>query len=96
MLSHPNIEVNSDINPRNEEIYWNWKVCFKYKGDAFMWGYDNTIYLLNRDNAPKKRNASHQNERNDEFFCIHINELPDITQQGLLVRLTRLAEEARQ
>ena len=59
-----------------------------------MWGYDNKVYLLNRINEPKKRDANHKNERDDKFFCIHMNELPEVTQQDLLIRLTRLAEEA--
>ena len=59
-----------------------------------MWGYDNIIYLLNRNNDPKKRDSNHKNERNDKYFCIYMSELPDISQQGLLIRLTRLAEEA--
>lgn len=94
MLSHPNIEVNADENSCNEGVYWNWRVFFKYNGNSFMWGYDNKVYLLNRINEPKKRDANHKNERDDKFFCIHMNELPEVTQQGLLIRLTRLAEEA--
>lgn len=94
MLSHPNIEVNADDNSCNQGVYWNWRVYFKYNENSFMWGYDNIIYLLNRINEPKKRDSSHKNERNDKYFCIHMNELPDISQKGLLIRLTRLAEEA--
>lgn len=94
MLSHPNIEVDSEENPCNQGIYWNWKVFFKYKGNSFMWGYDNVIYLLNRIDEPKKRDSNHKNERNDKYFCIHMSELPNVSQQGLLTRLTRLAEEA--
>ena len=93
LLAHPNIEVE-DENPCNEGIYWDWRVYFKYKGNSFMWGYDNKVYLLNRIYEPKKRDANHKNERNDKFFCIHMNELPEVTQKGLLTRLTRLAEEA--
>lgn len=94
MLSHPNIEVNTDENSCNEGVYWNWRVYFKYNGNSFMWGYDNKVYLLNRINEPKKRDTNHKNDKNDKYFCIHMNELPNITQQGLLIRLTRLAEEA--
>ena len=94
LLAHPNIEVDVDKNSCNEGICWDWRVNFKYKGNAFMWGYDNKVYLLNRKNEPKKRDAKHKNERNDKFFCIHMNELPEVTQKGLLFRLTRLAEEA--
>jgi hypothetical protein len=94
MLSHPNIEVDSDANSCNQGIFWNWRVYFKYNGNSFMWGYDNIIYLLNRNNDPKKRDSNHKNERNDKYFCIYMSELPDISQQGLLIRLTRLAEEA--
>jgi hypothetical protein len=94
MLSHPNIEVNADENSCNEGVYWNWRVFFKYNGNSFMWGYDNKVYLLNRINEPKKRDAKHQNKRKDKYFCIHMDELLEITQQGLLKRLTRLAEEA--
>ncbi len=94
MLSHPDIEVDADINSFNEGVYWNWRVYFKYKGNSFMWGYDNKVYLLNRINEPKKRDANHKNERKDKFFCIHMNKLPEVTQQGLLTRLTRLAKEA--
>lgn len=93
LLAHPNIEVD-DENSCNEGIYWDWRVKFKYKGNSFMWGYDNKVYLLNRINEPKKRDANHKNERNDKFFCIHMNELPEVTQKGLLCRLTHLAEEA--
>ena len=94
MLSHPQIEVDTDKNPCNEGIYWNWKVYFKYNGNSFMWEYDNKIYLLNRINEPKKRDSKHKNERNDKFFYIHMGELPKVTQQDLLIRLTRLADEA--
>lgn len=94
MLSHPNIEVNADENSCNEGVYWNWRVFFKYNGNSFMWGYDNKVYLLNRINEPKKRDAKHQNKRKDKYFCIHMDELLEITQQGLLKRLSRLAEEA--
>ena len=94
LLAHPNIEVDVDKNSCNEGICWDWRVNFKYKGNAFMWGYDNKVYLLNRKNEPKKRDSNHKNERDDKYFCIHMNELPDISQQGLLIRLTHLAEEA--
>ena len=94
LLSHPNIEVNADENSCNEGVYWNWRVFFNYNDNSFRWDYDNMIYLLNRINEPKKRDSSHKNERNDKFFCIHMNELPEVTQQGLLIRLTRLADEA--
>ena len=94
MLSHPNIEVDSDVNSCNQGIFWDWRVYFNYNGNSFMWGYDNIIYLLNRINEPKKRDSNHKNERDDKYFCIHMNELPDISQQGLLIRLTHLAKEA--
>lgn len=94
MLSHPNIEVDADGNQCNEGVYWNWNVNFKYNGNSFRWGYNNKVYLLNQINGPKKRDAKHQNKRKDEYFCIHMDELPEVTQQGLLKRLTRLAEEA--
>ena len=94
MLSHPNIEVNADDNSCNQGVFWNWRVYFKYNDNSFMWGYDNIIYLLNRINEPKKRDSNHKNERDDKYFCIHMNELPDVSQKGLLIRLTRLAEEA--
>lgn len=95
MLCHPNIEVETDTNPCNEGIYWNWRVYFNYNTHSYMWGYDNKIYLLNRLNEPKKRDSSHKNDRHDKFFCIHMNELPDVSQQGMLFRLTRLAEETK-
>lgn len=94
MLSHPNIEVNVDVNSCNEGVYWNWRVYFKYNSSSFMWGYDNNIYFLNRTNEPKKRDAKHKNEINDKYFCIHMNNIRDITQQSLLMRLTKLANEA--
>lgn len=94
LLHHPGITVDEDVNPEVEGIYWQWRVFFNYKGNSFMWHYDNTIYLLNRQNNPKRRDAKHNNDRNDKYFCIHMNELPDVTQQGLLVRLSLLAEEA--
>lgn len=93
MLTHPNIKVDDD-NSCNEGIYWNWRVFFVYNGSSYMWRYDNIIYLLNRINEPKKRDANHKNDKNDKYFCIHMNELPEISQQGLLVRLTRLSDEA--
>lgn len=91
MLSHPNIEVDADCN---EGIYWNWRIRFRYNGNSFEWVYDNNVYLLNRTDEPKKRDAKHKNKDNDEYFCIHMNNFPDITQQGFLKRLTNLANEA--
>ena len=91
MLSHPNIEVDADCN---EGIYWNWRVIFRYNGNSFEWVYDNNVYLLNRTDKPKKRDAKHKNKDNDEYFCIDMDKFPDITQHGFLMRLTNLANEA--
>lgn len=88
MLRHPSIEVDPDENPCNQGVFWNWTVYFKYKGNSFCWGNDNIIYLLqkNRVKEPKKRG--------NKYFCINMKELPDISTRGLLIRLTRLADEA--
>lgn len=94
MLSHPNIEVDANINPCNEGVYWDWRVYFRYSGSSFMWVYDNNIYLLNQTNEPKKRGVKHKDKDNDKYFCIHMNNLQEITQQGFLRRLTNLAKEA--
>ncbi|MDE6690024.1 MAG: DUF262 domain-containing protein [Prevotella sp.] len=93
LLHHPNITVD-EKNLDVEGIYWKWDVFFNYKGNSFKWSYDNKIYLLNRQNNPKRRNSRHINDRNDEYFCINMNELPEVTHQGLLVRLSRIAKEA--
>lgn len=91
MLSHPNIEVDADCN---EGIYWNWRNRFRYNDNSYEWVYDNNVYLLNQTGEYKKRDTIHKNEDNDEYFCIHMNNFPDITQQGFLKRLTNLANEA--
>ncbi len=94
MLSHPSIEVNPDENSCNQGVYWKFNVCFKYNGNSFMWVYENKVYLLNQVNERMKRDANHKNERNDKYFCVYMNELPDVTQQDFLNLLTGLAEEA--
>lgn len=88
MLRHPSIEVDPKENSCNQGVFWNWTVYFKYKGNSFSWGNDNIIYLLqkNRVKEPKKRG--------NKYFCINMKELPDISTRGLLIRLTRLADEA--
>lgn len=88
MLRHPSIEVDTGENRCNQGVFWKWTVYFKYKGNSFSWGYDNIIYLLqkNRVKEPKKRG--------NKYFYINMKELPDISTRGLLIRLTRLADEA--
>lgn len=93
LLHHRNIEVDAE-NYDNNGIYWNWSITFKYNGYSFKWDYKNDIYLLNRQNNPKRRDAHHKNSANDEYFCIHMNKFVDITQQGLLIRLTNLIKES--
>ena len=94
LLCHPNIDVDEENNPCSEGIFWDWRVFFNYNEQSYMWHYNNDIYLLNKQNNPKRRDSQHKNKDGDEFFCIHMNELPNVTQQGLLIRLTRLAQEA--
>lgn len=90
LLSHPKIQVD---NPCKEGVYWSWSVYFKYNGSSFMWDYDNVIYLCDNDEV-MERDAKHKNDNEDQYFSIDMDLLPDLSQQGLLVRLTRLANEA--
>ena len=94
-LHHPNIEVNLETNPECEGIYWKWTVSFDYNNYSYLWDYNNKVYLLNRQQNKKKRDSKHRNDRGDEYFCIHMNELTDISQQAFLIRLTNLAKEAK-
>ena len=93
-LHHPNMIVDTQLNPECQGIYWNWRVYFEYNGKSYYWDNGNKVYLLNRQNNPKRRDANHKNDRGDEFFCIHMNELIDISQQSFLIRLSNLAKEA--
>ncbi len=93
LLHHPSIEIDQ-YNPECEGVYWNWRVFFDYNDHSYLWDNNNKVYLLNKQNNPKKRGSKHQNSKEDEFFCVHMNELLDITQQSFLIRLTNLAKEA--
>ena len=89
LLHHNNIIVDAyDYN----RIFWGWKINFDYRGNSYRWDDRNYIYLLNRLGNPKRR--SRKNKIGDEFFCVHMNELQEITQQGFLIRLTGLAKES--
>lgn len=94
LLHHPNIHVNENQNPECEGVYWDWTIYFDYNGSSYLWDNQNKVYLLNRQNNKKKRDSQHKNEKEDKYFCIHMDELLDITQQGFLMRLTNLAREA--
>lgn len=94
LLHNDNIYVDKERNPECQGIYWNWTIYFNYNNHSYYWDNRNKIYLLNKQNNPKKRDSNHKNEKGDEYFCIHMDELPDVSQKGLLIRLTRLAEEA--
>jgi len=89
LLHHSKIEPYSKDY---EGIFWGWNIYFYYNGNSYKWDYTNDIYLLNRLDHQKKR--PHKNDNGDEYFCIHMNEMQEITQQGLLIRLTNLAKEA--
>lgn len=94
LLHHPNISVDED-NPKVEGIYWQWNVFFKYNGNSYQWDNLNNIYLLNQQEERIRRDSMHKNDKsNDDYFCIPMDELPDITQKGLLAKLTKLAKEA--
>ena len=95
LLHHHSIEVEKKRNPECECIYWNWTVYFIYNGYSYYWDNNNKIYLLNQQGNPQRRDSHHKNERGDEFFCIHMNELPDISQQSFLNRLTLLVSETK-
>lgn len=92
LLHHPNIEVYNSNKSEYNNIYWDWTVYFSYKEHSYYWDNINNIYLLNNQNNPKRR--PHKNERGDEYFCIHMNELPKISKPSFLTRLTKLASEA--
>lgn len=91
LLHHSKIEPYANDY---EGVFWGWTIDFYYNGNSFQWDYKNDIYLLNRLDHRKKR--PHKNENGDEFFCIHMNAMQTITQQGFLIRLTNLAKEAEQ
>ena len=92
-MHHSAINVDVD-NKEQDGIYWNWTIFFEYNGFSYKWDNQNMVYLLNRQYNPKRRDSNHKNEHGDEYFCIYMDELKNISQQSFLSRLTKLATEA--
>lgn len=93
LLHHSAINVDVD-NKEQDGIYWKWTIFFEYNGFSYKWDNQNMVYLLNRQYNPKRRDSNHKNEHGDEYFCIYMNELKNISQHAFLSRLTKLATEA--
>lgn len=79
--------------PEREGIYGDWNIFFAYNNFRFYWVWDNYIYLVDDDNHWIKIKGRPNSDEGENHYRLDMNRCSDISPQGLLSNLTKLAHE---
>lgn len=85
-----------DPLPRYTEkdgIYGDWNIFFAYNNFRFYWVWDNYIYLVDDDNHWIKIKGRPNSDEGENHYRLDMNRCSDISPQGFLSNLTKLAHE---
>ena len=79
--------------PERDGIYGDWNIFFAYNNFRFYWVWDNYIYLVDDDNHWIKIKGRPNSDEGENHYRLDMNRCSDISPQGLLSNLTKLAHE---
>lgn len=79
--------------PERDGIYGAWNIFFAYNNFRFYWVWDNYIYLVDDDNHWIKIKGRPNSDEGENHYRLDMNGCSDISPQGFLSNLTKLAHE---
>lgn len=79
--------------PERDGIYGDWNIFFAYNNFRFYWVWDNYIYLVDDDNHWIKIKGRPNSDEGENHYRLDMNGCSDISPQGFLSNLTKLAHE---
>lgn len=81
--------------PERDGIYGDWNIFFAYNNFRFYWVWDNYIYLVDDDNHWIKIKGRPNSDEGENHYRLdmNMNRCSDISPQGFLSNLTKLAHE---
>lgn len=79
--------------PEKDGIYGDWNIFFAYNNFRFYWVGDNYIYLVDDDNHWIKIKGRPNSDEGENHYRLDMNRCSDISPQGFLSNLTKLAHE---
>lgn len=79
--------------PERDGIYGDWNIFFAYNNFRFYWVWDNYIYLVDDDNNWIKIKGRPNSDEGENHYRLDMNRCSDISPQGFLSNLTKLAHE---
>lgn len=79
--------------PERDGIYGDWNIFFAYNNFRFYWVWDNYIYLVADDNHWIKIKGRPNSDEGENHYRLDMNRCSDISPQGFLSNLTKLAHE---
>lgn len=79
--------------PEKDGIYGDWNIFFAYNNFRFYWVWDNYIYLVDDDNHWIKIKGRPNSDEGENHYRLDMNRCSDISPQGFLSNLTKLAHE---
>lgn len=79
--------------PERDGIYGDWNIFFAYNNFRFYWVWDNYIYLVDDDNHWIKIKGRPNSDEGENHYRLDMNRCSDMSPQGLLSNLTKLAHE---
>lgn len=79
--------------PERDGIYGYWNIFFAYNNFRFYWVWDNYIYLVDDDNHWIKIKGRPNSDEGENHYRLDMNRCSDISPQGFLSNLTKLAHE---
>lgn len=79
--------------PERDSIYGDWNIFFAYNNFRFYWVWDNYIYLVDDDNHWIKIKGRPNSDEGENHYRLDMNRCSDISPQGFLSNLTKLAHE---
>lgn len=79
--------------PERDGIYGDWNIFFAYNNFRFYWVWDNYIYLVDDDNHWIKIKGRPNSDEGENLYRLDMNRCSDISPQGFLSNLTKLAHE---
>lgn len=79
--------------PERDGIYGDWNIFFAYNNFRFYWVWDNYIYLVDDDNHWIKIKGRPNSDEGENHYRLDMNRCSDISPQGFLSNLTKLAHE---
>lgn len=79
--------------PERDGIYGDWNIFFAYNNFRFYWVWDNYIYLVDDDNHWIKIKGRPNSDEGENHYRLDMDRCSDISPQGFLSNLTKLAHE---